>query len=358
MTETKLVNPQVSRFLPSTAWREVIVPGEQQLFDDFANRIIAAKQKELAQQGSGTVLRGFHAKIHAGLVGEFQVLDDLPEYARFGIFSEPRVFPMVVRFSNGMPSRQRDTGPDTRGIAIKLIGVPGDKLPPSNKDDRTQDFLATSRSTISTVRNAGQFLAFVEASRKPWLLPFNLARAVGVSESLRIMVALFRSVVIGRVRSLATEHYSSTGPIKFGPYAVKFTVRPAEGTEPPARRRRTANFLREELTERLRKGDLLFDFLVQFYVDDKHTPIEDTSVTWKPKNTPFVRIAQLRIPSCNLDDPLIKARSEVIDQYFFSPWHSIEDHRPLGNTMRSRLAAYQASASLRGHSPEPTSLPS
>ena len=357
MTEPKLVHRSVSRFVPSTAWREVIGPGEEQLFDDFANRVIVAKQKEVAAQGDGTVLRGFHAKLHAGLVGEFQVLDDLPEYARFGVFSEPRVFPAVIRFSNGMPSRERDKGPDTRGIAIKLIGVPGDKLPPSNKDDVTQDFLATSRSTISTVRNAGQFLAFIEASRKPWLLPFNLARAVGAYESLRIIFALLRSVVLGRVRSVATEHYSSTAPIKFGPYAVKFTVRPAAGTEPPARRRRTANFLREELTDRLRKGDLLFDFVVQFYVDENRTPIEDTSVRWKPKNTPFVRVAQLRIPSCNLDDPLIKARSDVIDRYLFFPWHSIEEHRPLGNTNRSRLATYQASATLRGHSPEPTSLP-
>jgi hypothetical protein len=358
MKETELnANPSVSWVSPSTAWSERTTPGEQELFEDFASRVIATQQKEVAEQADGKLLRGFHAKLHAGVVAEFKVVDGLPEYARFGVFSEPRVFPAVVRFSNGTPRRQPDKRPEPRGIAIKLIGVPGDKLPPGNKDDVTQDFLATSHSVTSTVRNAQQFIAFIEAERKGGLLPVNLARAVGARESARILFALLRTVILSRVRSMATEHYSGTAPIKLGPYAVKFTVRPSEGTEPPARRPQTDNFLREELADRLRKGDLMFDFVVQFYVDDKRTPIEDTSVPWKPEHAPFVKVAQLRIPSCNLDDPLISARSEVIDRYSFSPWHTVEEHRPLGNVMRARRVAYEASATLRGHSPEPTSLP-
>ena len=159
---------------PSTAWREVITNDEQKLFEDFASSVIAAQQKEVAaEQSNGTLLRGFHAKLHAGLVGEFQVLGNLPEYARFGVFTEARAFPAVVRFSNGTPRRQPDKRPEPRGIAIKLIGVPGDKLPPGYKDDVTQDFLATSHSVTSTVRNAKQFIAFIEAGRKPGLLPIN-----------------------------------------------------------------------------------------------------------------------------------------------------------------------------------------
>jgi hypothetical protein len=359
MRKTELTaNPSVSQLFPSTAWSEKITPGEQELFEDFASRVVAAQQREVAEQAGGTLLRGFHAKLHAGLVAEFKVLDNLPEPAQFGVFSEPRSFPAVVRFSNGTPHRQPDRRLDSRGIAIKLIGVPGDKLPPGNKDDVTQDFLANSHSASATARNAQQFFALIEAGRKGGLLPVNLARMVGTRESLRILFALIRTVVLGRVRSLATEHYSSIAPIKLGPYAVKYTVLPPDGTERPARRRRTDNFLREELADRLRKSDLTFDFVVQFYVDDKRTPIEDSSVRWKPKDSALVRVAQLRIPSCDLDDPLISARSAVIDQYLFSPWHTIEEHRPLGNMMRSRVIIYQASAALRGYRPEPTTLPS
>ncbi|HIE1388021.1 TPA: hypothetical protein ACXJSN_003246 [Pseudomonas aeruginosa] len=35
------------------------------------------------------------------------------------------------------------------------------------------------------------------------------------------------------------------------------------------------------------------------------------------------------------------------DGIFFSPWHGIEDHRPLGNVMRARRSAYQFSAHYR-----------
>jgi len=42
---------------------------------------------------------------------------------------------------------------------------------------RTQDFLATSHSVTSTVRNARQFIAFIRASRNRLTLPVTLARA-------------------------------------------------------------------------------------------------------------------------------------------------------------------------------------
>ena len=342
---------------PSTAWNEYLEPGEQELFERFARDVITAQQREVAKQTGGPVLRGFHAKLHAGLMADFQVLPDLPKHARFGVFSEPRVFPAVVRFSNGTPFRQSDKRPEPRGIAIKLVGVPGPKLLDDQKDAVTQDFLATSHSVTSTVRNARQFMAFIEAERKRLTLPFTLARKVGVVESGRILIALARTVLFSKVRSMVTEHYSSTAPIKFGPYAVKFTVRPAEGTKPVSKRPLTDDFLRQELADRLREGDLIFDFVVQFYVNDKFTPIEDTSIAWKPEHAPLLTIAQLRIPRCDLTDLHTDKQSEAINRLSFTPWHATEDHRPLGNVMRARKVAYYVSSKFRQHSPEPTSLP-
>jgi len=353
------VNPrEVPSAAPSTTWSEVVESDEQALFEEFA-REIAARQKTVAQQTHGPLLRGFHAKLHAGLMAEFQVLADLPPQARFGVFIEPQIFPAAVRFSNGEPSPHPDKHREPRGIAIKLVGIPGRKLLPGQEDAVTQDFLATSHSVTSTVRSARQFIAFIRASRNPFTLPFALARAVGVLESLRILKALVSTVLLSRVRSMAMEHYSGTAPIKFGPYAVKFTVRPTKGTEATTSRppRNGVNFLRDELADRLRKGDLVFDFLVQFYLDDTRTPIEDTSIPWKPEDAPFVKVAQVRIPRCDLDDPHTSALSEAVERLSFTPWHTTDDHRPLGNVMRARRVAYRASSTLRGHSPEPTRLP-
>jgi len=161
-------------------------------------------------------------------------------------------------------------------------------------------------------------------------------------------------VLDSNVRSMATEHYSSTAPIMFGPYAVKFTIRPSEGgTAPPVYPSTDKNFLREELAHRLKAADLVFDFLVQFYVDDERTPIEDTSVPWRPEDTPPLKVAELRIPRGELDDC-----TTTVDKLSFSPWHAIEDHRPLGNIMRARRFAYEASAAVRdAGKPEPTEPP-
>jgi hypothetical protein len=342
--------PQAS---PSTAWKEVVEADEQSLFEGFA-REITARQKEVAAETRGPLRRGFHAKLHAGLMAEFKVLPDLPEHARYGVFSAPRIFPAVVRFSNGEPTPQPDKHPEPRGIAIKLIGVPGRKLLPGRENAVTQDFLATSHSVTSAVRNVRQFMAFIRATRNRWTMIVALARAVGASEALRILNAVVSTVVFSRVRSMVTEHYSSTAPIKLGPYAVKFTVRPAAGTDATTSRPLTNNFLRDELADRLRKADLVFDFLVQFYVDDAHTPIEDTSIAW---GAPLLEVAQVRIPSCDLDNPRISALSEALNLLSFSPWHATDDHRPLGNVMRARRVVYEASSVLRGHSPEPTGLP-
>jgi hypothetical protein len=167
-------------------------------------------------------------------------------------------------------------------------------------------------------------------------LPLILARRLGVSESARILIALGGSLLFSKVCSMATEHYSSPAPIKFGPYAVTFTVRPAKGTKPATKRPLTDDFLREELADRLREGDLMFDFVVQFYVNEQSTPIEDTSVPWKREHAPFVTVARLRIPKCDMTDPRTAALSEAVDRLSFNPWHATEDHRPLGNVMRAR----------------------
>jgi hypothetical protein len=337
-----------ANFSPSMAWKESIDPDEPKLFESFA-REIETQQKALAP-GPSSPLRGFHAKLHAGLRAEFQVMDNLPAYARQGIFREPRIFNAVVRFSNGDPTLSPDAQPQPRGIAIKLWGVDGQKLLPGQEDAKTQDFLATSHSVTSTVRNAQQFMAFIRASRSRSTLFFVLAREIGLMESMRIIKAVLRTILLSKVTSIATERFSSTAPVKYGPYAVKFTIAPAEGTAQAATvPHPTTDFLRDELARRLQRGYLIFDFYVQFFVDEARTPIEDTSVPWKINDASLLKVGELRVRG-----PLQDDLSRQVNQLSFTPWHTTEDHRPLGNVMRARRVAYLASAALRGASAEPS----
>jgi hypothetical protein len=99
-----------------------------------------------------------------------------------------------------------------------------------------------------------------------------------------------------------------------------------------------------------------FEFIVQFYVNVLLTPIKNSSIPWNPEYVPFVTIARLRIPRCDLSDPDVNALGEAVNRLSFSPWHTTEDQRPPGNVMRARVA-YQVSSDFRHHGPEPTSLP-
>ena len=71
-----------------------------------------------------------------------------------------------MRFSNGQSDLQPDTKPQPRGIALKLIGVPGgpdDRLEEA-KHATTQDFLATSHSLTSIVRDVVEFFDVLEVT--------------------------------------------------------------------------------------------------------------------------------------------------------------------------------------------------
>ena len=126
--------PMSSATSPSTTWKEELESDEPELFERFARKVLVARQQEVSQRTSGPVQRAPHMKIYAGLMAEFQVLPDLPQHVRFGVFSEPRVFPAVVRFSNGESFNKPDKEAQPRGIAIKLVGVPGPKLLEDQKE--------------------------------------------------------------------------------------------------------------------------------------------------------------------------------------------------------------------------------
>lgn len=196
---------------PSTAWTEIVQQDEQKRFEGFAAEIRELQEKVAA---GGTLRRGFHNKVQAGLRAEFCVMPDRPEQARYGVFSETRSFPALVRFSNGDSYRNPDSNKEPRGIAIKLIGVSGPKLLPGQEGAITQDFLATSHSVTSVVKDVGQFMAFVRATRHGELLPVSpiaLFRGLGFREALRILLALRKSFA-NKVVSMLTEQYSGTAP--------------------------------------------------------------------------------------------------------------------------------------------------
>lgn len=330
--------------MPATDWKERVEPGEEQRFEAYAGQL---RQLQRRNATAGKPSRALHAKGQLGAEAQFTVLPNLPEHARAGLFSAPASYRAFVRYSNGSGMRQHDAKSDVRGIAVKLLGVPGKKVIPGLEDARTQDFLLI-RSPATPFRNADEFVPFVMAAASPLTgLPKAIAR-MGLRRTLQILQVASRQLK-APVRPLASTHYFSALPIRFGRYAARYALRPADGDAGGARAK-TADYLAEELAARLRKGPVTYDFQLQFFENEATTPIEDASVDWP---TPWITAGRLALPAQDVDSPRGKRIAELVEGLSFDPWHAQEELRPLGNMMRARNVAYRVSTQERHAAPEP-----
>jgi hypothetical protein len=94
----------------------------------------------------------------------------------------------------------------------------------------------------------------------------------------------------------------------------------------------------------LRERPYEFDIQVQLCTDLAQMPVEDVTVPWPETLSPFVTVAKLRLPQQDIggDDNI-----ERMDATSMSAWRVTEEHRPLGNIMRSRKEVYRQSSILR-----------
>jgi Catalase len=122
---------------------------------------IQALQAEAAKDHHQTVSRGFHAKSHGCLHGELRLATDRAPRTRYGIFADGQPNrPVWVRYSNGVGWSQADSDLDARGMAVKVMNVPG----PKYMDEKlTQDFLMTNSPT-PVGKNAEEFMEFARAN--------------------------------------------------------------------------------------------------------------------------------------------------------------------------------------------------
>lgn len=331
---------------PATDWREIISDDESERFERHAE---ALRDMAKRHAGSRAPDRALHAKGNVGVRGELTVMADLPEHARFGLFATPATYPAYVRFSNGAGARQADHKPDVRGVAVKVVGAPGAKIIPGLEDKKTQDFLMI-RSPATPFRDADEFVGFVLAASSPARLP-GFALRLGLGRTVSIIRQIQKSFGES-LHTLASTRFYSALPVKLGPYAIHYGIFPSARPEPlPARF--DANHLGDELAAHLQRAAVTYDLRVQFYVDDKRTPIEDASVEWSEEVAPFLTVARLTLSKQDVSSPRGRAIAERIEGYSFDPWHATEDMRPLGNMMRARNHAYRLSTQQRGAAAEP-----
>jgi hypothetical protein len=163
---------------------------------------------------------------------------------------------------------------------------------------------------------------------------------------------LWGSISAEKVKSFATHTFHTAAPIAFGKSAAKLALFPHPSPEPssPAK---GPEFLRHDLSARLKQGALTWSLKAQLFVDQSTTPIEDAAVKWQG---PWIDLATLTLPKQDTDSARGLEIGELVSRMSFDPWHAIEEHRPLGAMMRARGATYGASVQARNAAPEPKSV--
>lgn len=296
----------------------------------------------------GKIGRGVHNKPHGCLVGELEVLADRPDDTRVGLFRETAKYPVWTRFSNGSPHQRADDLLDSRGLAIKVLGMRS-----LNSEVPTQDLVMINMQEAPG-SSPEAFMDFMMASARG-----NLSLSLYLAKHPKV-AAIWAKAALHRVKSMVNETYWSVTPFGLGDRVMKFNVTPSfEAPCAPREFKRGLfsgkDFLQKDLKIQAETHPICFDISVQLEAEDKNlTPIEDSMVNWP---TPFRRVARVVLPAQTFDSP---DQTAYCDSLNFTPWHYLPEHEPLSRMNQSRKPVYEGSQGYRhGKSelaPEPESI--
>ncbi|MGH9907035.1 MAG: catalase family protein [Pyrinomonadaceae bacterium] len=313
--------------------QERIPPGEAQYTEDLAARL---KAKIIRDNPTGIMRRDAHPKMHGVVKAEFIIEPNLPPELQVGIFKEPKTYQAWIRFSNQDGSINPDNGGDIRGMAIKLMGVPGRKVLEPEQDEQTHDFIVISTNVFVT-KDVEEFDDLIKS-----MTSSIFAKTWFFLTHWRVGLNLYKSMI--KFANPLQIRYFSTTPYLFGTSAVKYSAIPhidvpdTIPSDPPD------DYLRLAMMKQLKNGEATFDFAVQFQTDAEAMPIEDPGHEWKESISPFRKVATIRILPQEFDS---EKQKEFGENLSFSPWHALPEHRPLGGINRARKVVYRAISMFR-----------
>jgi len=343
-----------------------------------------------------TAKRDTHSKTHAAVQGTLEIFDfdeaaikqelgkltSLTEdqlkaiSLKQGLFAKPKQYPVWLRFANGAFSVKNDYEGDTRSMAVKVIGVEGERLAQSH-ELKTQDIIVHNTSFFF-VRTIKDFHSFFVA----------IYRA-GFSPILRLLVILwlmlhpYESSLLKNSfkrfpKSLLTERYWSASAYSLGlksdfdlsqpgqvpveyPVVIKYGFTPVS-SQPPHQQlplesrpeselqrakasRSEDNYYREDIIQALAKPDAEYcwDFQIQFQTNPEMS-IDDTTIVWNEEESPFFTVGRLSIKHQEVYSP---QQNEFGENLRFSPGNGLAVHRPVGAINRLRSIVYPIVANDR-----------
>jgi len=260
-----------------------------------------------------------------------------------------------VRFAQGPGEKLGDRVSTHRGMAIKVFGVEGARLP--GHDAPTQDFVLASGTTFP----AGTAAGFLRQAKKIGLTVPMPEGAKSAAASIARTINTVLNAVAGSPSPTLDfyghpfshpldECYFSQCPVRFGDYVAKI------GAFPVAAEQRALDDwrldphqdedgFRHAAIDYFAENDALFELRAQVWTNADTQPIEDSSVDWPTQDSEYRTIATIRLPrQAAYGAERVRYFDEVMT---FRPAHSLAAHRPLGGVMRARMQVYRALSDFR-----------
>ena len=311
---------------------------------------------ETTFKDGGHALRSVHAKSHGLLTGELQVLDSLPTAYAQGIFGRAARYPVVMRFSTNPGDVLDDSITVPRGLALKVIGVEGERLPGSG-GQVTQDFVMANAPAFAAPtpkKFLGTLSLLAKTTDTPQVLKKALSTVLRGAERVVEAVGGKSTTLISLGGHPSTnilgETFYTQVPLLFGSYFGKLSVAPVSPeltalTGAAVSTSGKPDALREAVNETILASGGTWEVRVQLCTDLDQMPVEDASVAWPEELSPYVTVARIVVPA---QTGWSEARARQVDDGLaFSPWHGIAAHRPLGGIMRARRQTYEMSSGFR-----------
>ena len=331
----KFPDPSIDEYLG-----EKLFPNEADLTEQLADTIELGVR---TQYQAGNARRDVHSKATGLLKAVFRVNDTVPEDLAKGVFIRGKSYNAWIRFSNGSGNpAQADNNDDGRGMAIKLLDVPGEKILEDDRNATTQDFVMINHPVFLT-NDPHTYLSLVQkAGSSNLLTKLTIPFTLGLKGT-----QLAKELNQGKISNPLQIRYFSAVPYQLGigsdRQAVKFSVEPTSKTVDPMPDNPGPDYLRDAMLATLGRSGVTMKFLIQPKTAAM-MDVENSMMEWNEVAAPFYEVATIHIPMQNFDTTEQNALGESLS---FNPWHALPEHRPLGSLNRMRRVVYKRISRVR-----------
>ena len=330
--------------------------------EKIVNSVGQTVKASYEKEKQGRAVRFAHAKSYGIVRASVEIESALaPEYAQ-GIYASPATYDAVIRFSNGLGH----LGPDAMlgpifGTGLKFFNVPGHSILENEAGVSNFDyaminapvfFANTAKDYVVIERLFDQLPGALMDPRtaKTWLHDFVTCDGT-LPPDKWLWDELLAVLSLGKTpfRNPLLSSYWTMAAVRHGEYVAKLRITPEPSAAAQVRIRdldpmTNPEAVRDSLVADIGEHDYTFELQAQLCVDPLRMPIENTSIEWSEKLSPFTKIATIHVPKQDISSPV---NLDIADRISISPWRTRDDHIPMGEIMTVRREVYRRSAEVR-----------